>query len=275
MRKVLAFALSVATLSLIAGVVEAGVMDGIQAYWPMEGNGNDRFGKLNLSPEGKISFSADNGLVGKYVRADGDGSRLTHPKMSTFNVTTAITISVWHRWEKEFTSGRHRIFYSGDKYQYLTIYNRHSKGAHFQCALMKPVQEGTGTRWEAGQDPKIWGEYFNPEQADTWMHWVMVVTPKEMAEWHALETEKEHGEPLVTFEMSAVEIDMNEISTVPLHICWNYQSQNLWVDEVVVWNRALSESEIEELFVLGKSGKPMAVDGGGKLSTVWGWLKER
>lgn len=44
------------------------------------------------------------------------------------------------------------------------------------------------------------------------------------------------------------------------------------IDEVRLWNRALSEDEINTFMEQGVDA--LAVEAGGKLSTTWGYLKE-
>jgi len=91
--------------------------EGLQAYWPLDGNGVDQVGGINLTASGDAGFDGFAPLVGPaaaqtfetpavpragWVSANGHGS--------SFNVTNEYTVSSWYRLDVMGSAGEKSAF---------------------------------------------------------------------------------------------------------------------------------------------------------------------
>ena len=53
--------------------------------------------------------------------------------------------------------------------------------------------------------------------------------------------------------------DTNSFGNDHLIVGWNATGKSIWIDELSIWNRELSQAELEELHDLGVAGEPLVV----------------
>jgi len=264
-----------ALVGLLASPGSAALTDGLQSYWNFDGNGNDSQGSVNLTEvDGKVpgkgihsTVSYVAGLVGQAFLTIGGGdpaggggdhtdSYMENTAPGNYNVTDQVTLSYWYKQQCAtsancFPEGEHHPEYADtpDFHQY------HFAQADTSGFISYTKFSGMGRNGISPNGKQsIYGVF---EKADVWQHRVFRVDkPGNLRDmWYARETDVDHGSADAS---GTLPLDIVIDGTATLKIGWTLVGSNRSIDfqydEMAVWNRALSDAEIEVLFDLGKDG---------------------
>jgi uncharacterized repeat protein (TIGR01451 family) len=216
---------------------------GMVSWWPGDGNTNDILGGNNGTLQNGATFAP--GMVGQAFSFDGVNGYVEIPNSPTLNTPTAITLDAW---VKPSTIGTHII---------ASKYDSSATGGGASWALL---DNGTGRlRFEAD------GQGSSSRDLDTnspvltvgvWQHVAATfdVATQEMKIYvNGVEV------PSTLTGSGAVTSIFN--STAPVRIgayldgSGRFNSWNGLIDEVSLYNRALTASEIQAIYNAGSAGK--------------------
>ena len=245
----------------VAGTsAQAVVTTGLQSYWAFDGNGDDRQGTVDLAAqENGATIDYATGLVGRAVsvpRTTTTGSYMESVAAAgNYGVVHEITVSVWYK--QTAATPNATVYQMGQPgYPELAMYTDGGTGRGY----------GVIDRSNSGAvsvmidtlvvDPE--GDYHVPfEAADVWQHRVFRVSnlTHVMDQWYARATDVDHTAADVTGSIyDSLDIKADQLFKVGLNKSTN---SDYMFDEVAIWNRALSDAEIETVFDMGKAGTPL------------------
>ena len=260
----------VTTLAILTAIVacstvpaHATLLTGLQAYWPLDGDGNDQVGSVNLSASGNAGFDNANPLAGSaaaqttetagnfragWVSAMGHGS--------TFNVTNEYTISSWYRLDTQGSGGEKSSF----RQLHFEPVNASTAGLEQSWGWFSP---DTATTYNARVVTNAGATTQNNmsfgTSAGVWNHVVQRLDAAgNLTFWHEAATATDHsGADNATAIDGYTEMDTTNMVNGQILTAY-YETKGgsgqVSSDEVAIWNRALSNTEIEQLFDNGKSG---------------------
>jgi hypothetical protein len=211
---------------------------GLVGWWPGEGNANDIADTNNGILSGGASFAS--GEVGQAFSFDGTNGTVTVPDSSSLRLTNQLTIEFWVK-RQQVTSPEYLLNKGGDW----------TRGAlNFGVAIAAPEYNNmlqflfAGGNRGAGSVHDL-----------SWHHCAIVARNGDVDPTFYLD-----GVPQpVTDRQGASTIQLYP-STEPLHIgaqldpAWNYYAKTT-IDEMSLYSRALSASEIAAIYNAGSAGK--------------------
>lgn len=236
--------LSLCLVMLFSVCGAADLSDGLINYWPLDGDATDSIGKH----DGEVIGGPDwvKARVGKGVKLDGGSQKIHIPKYKVITETT--TYAAWiNGWKASAWAGivgsrtptaTELIFGDNDFLHY--VWNNNSAETW---------------RWDGG--PEI------PQ--DEWALAAMAIEPK-------------HAALYIYSDADGLEKGINDIPHVEQEIgvlnigwvdcCGGNRFFKGIIDEVMIFDRALSEDEILQLATQGLAVEPL-----NKLATTWGKIK--
>jgi concanavalin A-like lectin/glucanase superfamily protein len=231
---------------LSANLASADLRDGLMAYWPLDGNGKDQAGDSEGNLEGDANWTDDGRLNGA-VELDGVSG---HVAISGFEITTTeMTCVAW-------LNGSIQGPYAG------IVSSR-----------------GVPTFWMGFTDLNTLSYVWNDDSDQTWgwtggpeipqNEWVMVAIAIDADKAVSYIYTDADGVQSGVNEIPHIEQSMSDLFKIGKDDCCGNTRHILGIiDEVMIYNRALSEDEIIDL---GANG--LAVDYAGKLAISWGEIK--
>ena len=235
-------------------------LDSLEGLWLFdEGNGNTAVDASGKGLDGKLIGSPKwvDGQFGKALEFDGAGAYVEIPAHS--NPTKAITVSVWV--QSPSPAWNQHGFLVSKRDAYILHPNLGSNAVAF------PVFNGGG--WNV---PNAW---------DTGS-----VGPDDITEWHMYTGtyDSATGEWKIYIdgeEASALDLTKNEIAE-DIDVLWIGRDQccdprfgSAIVDEVAIFNVALTQDEIQTIMDNGLDLAVLAVQPNGKMTTTWGSVKAK
>jgi hypothetical protein len=231
---------------LVVGSAQAAITTGLQSYWALDGNGEDSQGTVDLAAqENGATVGYVTGLVGQALsvpKTTGTGSYMESiAAAGDYSVVHEITVSLWYKQTLAIPNG--------------TVYQMGQPG-YPELAMYTGGGDGNGVgmvdRDGAGAvSVTIPGGF---EEANIWQHRVLRISNLNhvMDQWYARVTAVDHGSADSTGSIYA----SPDIKAADfLKIGWNKSTNSDYMfDEVAIWNRALSDTEIETVFDMGKAG---------------------
>jgi hypothetical protein len=240
----------------VAGAVE-GLTDGLVAYWPLDGSAEEQIQALDLQPDAVQTTFAP-GLVGEALQTrEGNkthgGLYLRRADALQLDGLREFTLSAWYRIDAlggtgEKSAVRHAGgalgWYNPDNnsgFHFITQYRRHDSDDPQRAALGAFISTRVGG----------------------WYHVVQRVDPQgHHTAWHTGRKSLGHargavaGQQLDEFKSLAAS---SEQAGQPLVLAWHETKTDkgggrVCADEIALWNRALSDDEIQWLFQLGRAG---------------------
>ena len=261
---ILLLVFAVVVISVTPG--QAQLTNGLVAYWPLDGNANDQQGTVDLTAQQNATFDNLTSLVGSAAGTSGNeefgqnsGFFSLDPVGSVLNLTNEITVSSWYRidslgstGEKSAALHRSRVFgwYNPDD------------NSNYHYALSWTDTGGTD---HAFTSPAL---SIGTNVAE-WYHVVeRVDSVGNLTFWHQNQFSDDHSSPVRNTVLSNYQrIDTSLLtSSGGLEFVTAYyegkggSTGNVSADELAIWNRALSDQEIETLFDNGKAGIPIAAE---------------
>lgn len=269
------FILTLAIAVLAIGITIsafADINDGVIAAWTFDdGKVTDAVGKAH----GKLFKGAKIAAKGKFGKAlDVDGSKDTRADVE-FNdaLEKAIegphTVSYWLYVRK---GANHSGVWKGTKVGW---------GAHFTFRMV--TTSDTGLTWgTTSGGTENWFATDGVIEPEKWFHLCQTADGKEAIGYLTPEGEKTEipasgqGNPKVAPEPYNIFPDRPLEFGAGRQIGGNQGNDTFLdglIDDVIIWDRALSEAEVEELGSGKRPDKALSVKAEGKLATTWGKVK--
>jgi len=247
-RYIFGLFLTLALAVLFAGVVCAGTLtDGLVGYWSFDGDGKDLAGNSEGSLEGDAKWTDDGRLNGA-VMLDGVTG---HVAISGFELITAeLTAVAW-------LNGGKAVSWAGIM----------ASRADPMSFWMGFTDAGTlGYVWNNNADT-TWGWKAGPViPEDEWAMLVITIDPDKAVAYVYTDSD---GLESGTNEIAHIEQVMADNLKIGWDQCDNTRFTRGILDEVMIYNRALTKDEVQELATNG-----LAVsDHIDKLTTSWGAVK--
>jgi hypothetical protein len=197
------------------------------------------------------------GKFGKALEFDGKASYVEIPEHE--NPSDAITVTAWAKSPNPAWNQHGFLVEKRDAY------------------ILHPVQGATTMAWCV-----VNGAPWNAPQS--WN--TGAVGPKDITAWHMYTATFDSKTGRWAIYIDAVEsskLDLNKakltVERGPVHIGWDECCGGRWgaatIDEVAIFDVALTPDEIKDVMNNGLYQSVLAVQPNGKLSTVWGRLKDR
>jgi hypothetical protein len=244
------FVVLVLLAGLTAGVVNAAdLSSGLVGYWPLDGNGEDKAGNSEGTLEGDADW-IDNGRVNGAVMLDGITG---HVAISGFELTTTeVTAIAWLNGGKE-----------GD-------------WAGIICSRMDPM-----TFWVGFTDANTLSYVWNDNAEATWGWKAGPIIPQDEWAMVAITIEPDKAVAYIYTDADGLQSAVNAIQHIEQTIadnlkigrdecCGDTRHVRGIIDEVMIYDRALSEDDISSLAMGGLS---VTAPGNG-LAATWGWIKQ-
>ena len=264
---------AVAILAIGVSVsAHADINDGVIAAWTFDdGKVTDAVGKAH----GKLFKGAKIAGKGKFGKAlDVDGSKDTRADVE-FNddlekaIEGAHTVSYWLFVRK---GANHSGVWKGTKVGW---------GAHFTFRMV--TTSDTGLTWgTTSGGTENWFATDGAIEPEKWFHLCQTVDGEEAIGYVTPEGGKTgipasgQGNPKVAPEPYNLFPDRPLELGAGRQIGGNQGNDTFldgMIDDVIIWDRALSEAEVEELGSGKRPDKALAVKAEGKLATTWGKVK--
>ena len=213
-------------------------------------------GNAAFNGEGGASDRSDL-LVGNALNLDDARNEYVNVPLGTSQTGTAFTISAWHALTPSSgnNSNRYHVFEPGDSGNYDI-----SWGTNAVTTTTGPLANYTYLGYVAGGP----AGGFGPTGVTTgpWHHVAHVFTSDGTKNYLSVYLDGVFVESRTT-EIAGT-MDFTSINLGRARIDQNDRDWDGMMDEVAVWNRALSPAQVQELFTKGSGGSP--VIGGNKLT---------
>jgi hypothetical protein len=246
-KKVLQVLIFVLSLLGVYGIGHAGLEDGLVAYYSFSGNANDESGNANhgaihnaIFVDGKFGYGLEfSGSYDSYVEV---------PHNDSLTPSYAITISLWAKVLNSSGGYASLIYKAGEEPTSVGFRDRiyslwsHSQGLHFTS-----TPDGASSQIQCNSPSDLYG-------LDEFVHFAGVIDTAN----HTM---------TIYFNANMVQNcsyfgDKIRGGNYPLRIGGHFHTLfdqfnfNGVIDEVRIYNRALSETEIRELYLLQPTNQP-------------------
>ena len=229
------------------GVSAIDVTEGIVGYWPLDGNGNDESGNGHDAKLEKGAKWSDDGWVNGAVEVDGAGGHVVIDQsfeLKTDNITVVARINGWKT-----------IDWSGIV-----------------------VGRGTTPFWMGVSASNTLTYVWNNNSAETW-GWVGASEiPQDKWALAAIAIDPDKATSYIYHKASGkLDAQINDIGHIEQTVttlkfgwdeCCGARYFKGLIDEVMIYDRALNDDEIERLATVG-----LPVESVGKLATTWAAIK--
>ena len=246
MSKKIIYLVSVALmLGLITSVASADIYDGLVAYWPLNGNADDAVADDHGTLQGNPQLV--DGKIGSAVQLDGDGDYILVSPDSRLDITGSITLSAWIKVNAWNTDRYDNILYKqiadlSDR-AYRLSRDASSNGV---CLTLNSVGGEVKIRGATAINDNEW-------------HLVVGVFDMDATQWF-LYVDGQEDTGSVSGSASG---NIKDSTGTPLYMgrdpTHGAAGDRDWIgllDEVAIWNRALTSDEISFLWNDG-AGNPL------------------
>ena len=269
--KSLVLGITIASIMLIGTVAKAAEDEGMVLYLSFdEGVGNITKDLSGNGNDGSIKGGAKwvQGKDGKALELDGEDDYVQVPYDDIFNITDAITLAAWIKPSLPFDP------------PWRAIINNREFGAEGSY-LLQTSQTNGGPERVAEFALRLPGGY-------TYMRAVTLLTSDDL--WHIAATYDEESSEMRIYVNGELEEDatpnqapsgaINPASQDGIFIGKDYgvDSPNWFggtIDEVAIYNRALTEEQVKDLYQGEIKRKIVAVEPAGKLTTTWASIRKQ
>lgn len=248
---------------------EVSLANGLVAYWPLDSDGEDVIGGVvcNDTGTGDTGFEST-AMVGKALRTDESGvanAGLTKSPGVTFGLTNRFTLSCWYRIDA-IGSGSDGEKAAYARFHGIGYYNPDNASLfYFDC------------RYKASGTPTLGQVTASHAQSfGEWWHLVQTVAPDgTMNVWYQAAGDSDHdGVDATTTMAGYTELDTDRMTSHPIVLgLYEYKGPTatggrIRSDEIAIWNRVLTDYEIDLLFDMGKAGTPILSPASGTVILV-------
>ena len=210
---------------------------GLIAWWAADGNFLDLAGDHNGTPVGGVGFAP--GLAAEAFSLDGLGGRIQVAPSESLNLRGALTIEAWIKPSSNPSDETGMIVRNGLNYDELYGFEWHAAG-------------DIRLSWYDG----VFEYVFSPTSSvlpDVWTHVAVTKTDQQFIRLYVNGSEVASGQG--TLPTSATPAGFNIGSTQGPEGTADFQDFQGLIDEVSIYNRALSASEIAAIYAAGSAGK--------------------
>ena len=251
----------------IGNAAEKGQLVG---YWTFDDKGN--LGKDNSiygNDGDEVGDDVDwdtNGQFGGALKIDGSGWIQVESSKSLEDVTNQVTLACWSRFDTILDKYQRPIFKNGPD---------DTNFASYSIALMRSgLLTGSFFFDTITENGRALNASPTPPEQGKWIHVAGVYDGKEMRIY--INGKLDKGAPGGDFEnpqkQSGKIITSKEPLTLGSELIWESAVYHGLLDEVAIFNVALSENNIQTIMDNSVEGF-MAVQPAGKLSSTWGTIK--
>jgi len=232
--KTLTYAVAMSAGLLTTPLALADLNDGLVAYYPFNGNANDESGNGNEGTVNGATLTEDKlGNADSAYSFDGINDYISVADGSQFNFTNNLSLSLWVKPQST------QVAYAG-------LIDKNHYGPHKGFVLQQSGNRhnsfyfgyGDGTKWS---NPH--GDTFRVEfNSESWNHLVISKEDTEISYFL-------NGVHVITENVAVPEIASNE--ELPLYIGSVNGTTRFFngiIDDIRIYNRALSEDEIQALY---------------------------
>ncbi|QQS54829.1 MAG: LamG domain-containing protein [Candidatus Competibacteraceae bacterium] len=216
-------------------LIYADLADGLVAYYPFDGNANDQSGNNNHGIEnGGIQYQP--GISGNAVKFDGVDDYIRVPSSSSLNPVNQLSISFWVKVEG-FTNGWSPIIHKGGPI--LAEYANREYSAFVSMDSAFSIAS-------AGDGATHIYYYACCATVNYWRHYVGIIDRQN----HRMKIyvdgvlKVDGNDPYSTFNNNNNDLIIGSSEEV---ISWLSPFRG-WIDELRIYNRALTDDEIQALF---------------------------
>lgn len=200
------------------------LINGLTNYWRFDGNSKNSFGGLDGSYETNISYNSSYGKFNQGVRLDVDDSQIQfEPSTTLISGTNDFTLSFWI---KKLQTGD-----GGD------IISRTNPGAY--CWELIYYQPTDSIMLLINNTVQI----FQTTKISLDTNWHLLVITRSGSTW----TLYDNGNSVST-SISSVSINTGSIMTLGKDVGSLSFSIHMYIDEIGIWNRAITPSEVTNLY---------------------------
>jgi len=237
-----------------ATVLMADLADGLVGYWPLNGDARDITGAHHGTKQGNVAYMA--GRFDQAIQLDGKDEYVEVAPNPALDITGSLTVALWAKvnaWGPDrYDTMLWKTEIGGGSRAFRLSRNASSDGA---CFTLNAV----------GGEAKVRGT--TPIKDDQWHH-IAGVYDIDTGTAYLYVDGVLDTDPLVTSG------NIKDSTGTPLYIGRDPSDVRFWnglIDEVVLYNRALEEAEIQEL--VSGARISFAVEPAAKLTTTWGEIK--
>lgn len=267
--KSLVLGITLASLLLTGTVAQPAQEEGLVLYLAFdEGTGSIIKDSSGNGNNGSIMGGARwvQGKDGKALEFDGEDDYVRVPYNDIFNITDTITLAVWIKPSLPFAP------------PWKAIINNREFGAEGSYLLQTSQTDG-GPERVAEFALRLPGGY-------TYMRAVTLLTSDDF--WHIVATYDKESSQMKIYVNGNLEktakpnrapsgpIDPASEDGIFIGKDYGVDAPNWFggiIDEVAIYNRALTEAEVKDLYAGKVKAKIVAVEPSGKLATSWGRIK--
>ncbi len=224
-----------ATLSLVneimAQVPNYVPTNGLVGWWPFSGNASDLSGNGNNGTVNGASLTADRfGNTNNAYSFNGSSNYISVSNSSTLQNLSILSVSAWVKINSWYNSGGS---------QYFPILHKSDQSG--QYGLYSVALQSGGGIYHLGSCET--GFTYNNWNLNSWSHVVVVITPT---------TTNLYINGLLVASPACGSFPQNPVSTLPLIFGMDkpglIEYANGSIDDIGVWNRALTQQEITNLY---------------------------
>ena len=243
----------------------------LQSYWSFDNSASDyrdKIGTVHLQErvghEANIGCTSNDAVVGRSLRNEGDEGAWLHSTqtMGTFNLDRELTLAAWVRQSLTGPNQRAVVTRGGNDpansigdYSLFSLYTKQGYGVAPDDTIFT-IMHGI-----EGVNPTTQQKYvYTTLQADKW-HYVVLRIPYSAYGCNMSVGSVDDPDLSVALTWNWWTGGYNGLNT--LELSTNYLSVGgievvpAMFDEVAIYNRSLTDMEIEYLFDLGKAGTPI------------------
>lgn len=275
----------VVCIVVAAGGASGAITDGLQSYWNFDGSPDDYTDKIGtVHLQERAGHEADtenvipNALILRSLRTTDPGAwlRSTNP-MGTFNVDRELTISVWVCQDltagnqgARMTRGSTDPENSLGSYDMFSFYTSQGAGtsADVVYMILKGIRLGVPNKYGDLKATISFTHY-------KWYHVVMRIPSTavnctlDIGSIDDADMSYQSTKTLWDGNLGYYDgLDVSNFSTNYLTV-GGIDPRRSWYDELAIWNRELSDAEVEDLHDMGRNGEPIVYDPTIDLQSYW------
>lgn len=243
MKKKILLLMAVATLGLTAAttaqVPSYVPINGLVGYWPFNGNANDESGNGNNGTVNGATLTSDrNGIANSAYSFDGVNDYIEVPHSNSISIIGNITISAWVK-----TNGSNGL-------NYQTIVSKRETYWTWEYAMFLSYHTNTphDTKFLAaralGMGNQEQGWSITPYIQNSWENWVVTISNNQM---------KIYKNGVLDYSQAFSLLPVNQVCPLLFGkntLADNTNSEQFYgnIDDIGIWNRALTQQEITALY---------------------------
>lgn len=211
--------------------------NGLVGWWPFNGNANDESGNGNNGTVNGASLTTDRfGVVNKAYSFDGVDDFIEIPNSNSISITGDISLCAWVKTNGQNNLNYQTIISKRETYwtwEYNMTLSYHNNVVH-NTKLIGSRALGMGIQEQ--------GWSFTPYLTNVWEQWVVIFKNNQIAIY-------KNGNLDCLQNFSLIPVNQNAPLLFGKNLLGDVSEQfNGSLDDIGIWNRALTECEIKDLY---------------------------